>query len=124
MSVTAELLDPKIVTKIVDSIDFTHSRTKFFNVPLYCRPLRVQTPVKPQPMEIASKSPSAKPSPKQGKAPSTNVIGGVTFKMKELNEFVFNDETDYNQTGTQSNKRNSVSRSPLDQEKGPKQFRA
>ena len=68
----------------------------------------MQTPVKPQPMEIASKSPSAKPSPKQGKAPSTNVIGGVTFKMKELNEFVLHEDDDHN-IGTQSNKRNSVS---------------
>ena len=108
MSVTIEPLDPKIVTKIVDSIDFTHSRTKFFNVPLYCRPLRIQTPVKPKSTDTVSKSPSSKPSPKSGKAPSTHVIGGVIFKMKELNEFVLHEDDDHN-IGTQSNKRNSVS---------------
>ena len=46
ISVTVENVEPEVVNKVVEAIDFPQCRKKFFNVPLYCRPLRVQTPEK------------------------------------------------------------------------------
>ena len=41
-----EGIEPDKVMKIIEAIDSPQIRTKIFNVPLYCRPLRLSTPTK------------------------------------------------------------------------------
>ena len=119
-NVTAEPIDPELVTKATEILDFPQSRTKFFSVPLYCRPLRNQTPEKvlvPVPEKIFTPPPPSR-QPAQIKKPSpTHIIGGVSFR--ELEGFDFSEETEKSK-GAQNNKRTSVHRSPLDSTKGPK----
>ena len=122
-SATVEGIDPQTVIKMIEAIDFPQSRTKFFNVPLYCRPLRIQSPVKaketatPSISSSTPKSPLPKPTPKVTNKPQkvspTHIIGGVLFK--DITEQVGNDDD-----GTANLKRNALNRSPLDGLRDPK----
>ena len=121
ISVTAEGIEPHDVIKIVETIDFPQARRKFFNVPLYCRPLRIQTPIKSKTPDPSVTTPTAPPKPfptkqltDQAKKPSpTHIVGGVSFRdtTEKLEGFVFNDD-DVKQNP--SMKRNALNRSPLD----------
>ena len=124
ISVTIDNLDPKLVNDVIEAVDFPKCRKKFFNVPLYCRPLRVQTPLKskttiPDSAETSTASPvksaGSKTPNKSGNKPiSTQLIGGVKFKnmSDKMNEYDFNEVDIFKDKP--SNKRNSANRSPLE----------
>ena len=121
-SATIEGIDPNEVIKITEAIDFPQIRTKFFNVPLYCRPLRGLTPTKndvtddpketndepivkenlvdtvPLTPENNKKNQQVKKKPGSQNSPGNNIlVGGVKFfdKNKDaLSEFDFGEGCD------------------------------
>ena len=129
-SVTLENVDPEVVTKVVEAIDFPQCRKKFFNVPLYCRPLRVQTPEKAKTTDsapaktsatTAEESSSSKTPKKAGnKTFSTQVVGGVKIKnmSEQFKDYEFNEVNLINENS--SKKRNSTKRSPLEAKRDSK----
>ena len=94
-SATIEGIEPVEVTKIIEAIDFPSIRTKFFNVPLYCRPLRIQTPEKESPDEKIDEAIDAKevqppapaPPPSQTKEDPPNPVK-INDSSKEEEEKV------------------------------------
>ena len=121
-SATIEGIDPNEVIKITEAIDFPQIRTKFFNVPLYCRPLRGLTPTKnnvtddpketndepitkenlvdtvPLTPENNKKKQQVKKKPVSQNSPGNNIlVGGVKFVNKNkdaLSEFDFGEGCD------------------------------
>ena len=124
ISVTLENVNPEIVTKVTKSIDFPQCRKKFFDVPLYCRPLRVQTPMKSKTTASASAETSSAnaveslspttPKKSGNKNISTHIVGGVKFKNmnQQFDDYVFNAVE--NIKDNLKKKRSSTNRSPLE----------
>ena len=131
-SATAEGIEPEKVIKITETLDFPQSRTKFFNVPLYCRPLRIQSPVKDSKVSNQTALPTPNLSPSKSastelkKTPSPiYIVGGVSFKdtttADKLKDFVFAEDPHKNTPKQKPTpKRSSLNMSPLENMKDSK----
>ena len=131
-SATAEGIEPEKVIKITETLDFPQSRTKFFNVPLYCRPLRIQSPVKDSKVSNQTALPTPNLSPSKSastelkKTPSPiYIVGRVSFKdtttADKLKDFVFAEDPHKNTPKQKPTpKRSSLNMSPLENMKDSK----
>ena len=95
VNVTVTPLDTETVQNLVKKIDFSESRTKFFQRPLYCRALLEMSPSKPDNPVVDDKAViGEKPHIKVGRGDKDNKLEESQYKScSDYSEYDFDNDT-------------------------------